>query len=263
MTTNSKYLSLIDYMKKFDKIAVAFSGGVDSSFLLKVANSTIGVNSYAITFASPLFPKRELEFTKKYCKENKIRQIIVELGVEALKDISTNPKDRCYICKKNIFSSLLKRTEGAILFEGSNFDDKDDYRPGMRAIEELNILSPLKDCELTKKEIRELSKELNIPTHDKASFSCLATRIPYGNELTKEKLDKVDNLEQFLFENNFSQFRVRLLQDTAKIEVLKEDISRLNADQIYTNLVAHFKKYGIEKIIIDSEGYVMGKMNQL
>ena len=263
MTTQEKYLNLIDYIKKFDKLAVAFSGGVDSSFLLKVAHNTIGPNAFAITYVSPLLPKREYEFTKKYCMKNCIEQKIVLGGPESLTDICDNPEDRCYICKKNIFTSLLSESHDAVLFDGSNFDDKDDYRPGLKALSELRILSPLADCKLTKEDIRILSKELKIPTHDKASFSCLATRVPHGEELTVTKLKKIDMLEQFLYENSFVQFRVRLFGNTAKIEVLKEEIARLKEESMYNELVKYFNKNEVKDIVIDSKGYIMGNMNKV
>lgn len=259
-----KYETLIQILKGYQNVAVAFSGGVDSAFLLAAAKEAVGDHCIALTAVSEVNPQWELEEADAFCQERNIRHIKIVTGELMLEEFASNPKDRCYICKKEIFGALLKHANanGCVLVEGSNVDDLSDYRPGMKAIQELDIKSPLKEAGLTKEEIRELSKQMDLPTWSKPSFACLASRIPYGERITKEKLLRVEQAEEYLKRNQFSVFRVRALDDgqTAKIEVKKEDIPRLKTMLLY--LKPYYLSLGFTEVRIDENGYKMGALNE-
>ncbi|MCR4999988.1 MAG: ATP-dependent sacrificial sulfur transferase LarE, partial [Lachnospiraceae bacterium] len=186
---------LKDYIRDKGSMAIAYSSGVDSTFLLKVAHNVLGDNCVAITAISPSFPKKEREEATAFCKEQGIRQILVDPNELALEDYAKNPKNRCYYCKHRLFSQVIAEAKGlgiTAVAEGSNVDDLGDYRPGLKAIEELGVLSPLREVGYTKAEIRKDSEALGLPTASKPSFACLASRIPYGERITAEKLARVE-----------------------------------------------------------------------
>lgn len=248
-----KLNNLKNYIKSLGSVAVAFSAGVDSTFLLKIAHEVLGDKVIALTAKSPMFPKRELEEATNFCVQEGIRHIIVEIDIE---DIKHNPQNRCYICKKNIFSKFLeiaKANNIEHVLEGSNIDDESDYRPGMQAVKELEIISPLRLAGLTKAEIRELSN------NQKPSFACLASRFVYGEEITPEKLNMIEKAEQLLFEKGFKQFRVRIHGKLARIEILPEQFEKL----INANVYSEFKDLGFEYITMDLRGYRTGSMNEV
>ena len=268
MIITEKFEKLKEIIEGYGSVGVAFSGGVDSTFLLKIAHDVLGENAVALTIVSPLFPERENDEAVEFCKVHEIKQILIPVDILAVEGFEKNPSDRCYVCKKNIFSSVLEEavSEGIIIIaEGSNIDDDSDYRPGMQAVKEIGIQSPLKDAGLTKHEIRVLSKELSLDTWNKPSFACLATRFVYGDTITKEKLVRIDQAEQFLIDNGFSQVRVRIHGDEgtqARIEVLPEDFSRLLEEEIRNKVYEYFKGIGFENISLDIRGYRTGSMNE-
>ena len=253
MTPDIKLQGLKKYINDLESVAVAFSAGVDSSFLLKVAHEVLGDKVIALTAKSPLFPERELNEAIGFCKKEGIRHILVDIELE---DIKHNPTNRCYICKKNIFSKFI---ETARLFniehilEGSNIDDESDYRPGMLAIKELGILSPLRVAGFTKDEIRLLSN------NQKPSFACLGSRFAYGETITVEKLMMVEKAEQLLFNLGFKQFRVRIHGMLARIEVLPDEFEKLMGIDIYEQ----FKDLGFDYVTMDLKGYRTGSMNEV
>ena len=264
-TIYQKKEALKEYLRKLGSIAVAFSGGVDSAFLLAVAHEVLGERAVAITVESVFFPVREAEEARAFCKSRGISQIICPVKVLEVEGIPENPKNRCYLCKKHIFTEIKKKAAEQGIFsvaEGSNMDDMGDYRPGLKAVEELEVLSPLRKVELSKAEIRELSKEMRLPTWEKPSFACLASRFVYGEELTEEKLAMVDKGEQLLAGYGFRQFRVRIHGKLARIEMLPEEMEHLMPPGVRKDIVEKFKEYGFTYVSMDLEGYRTGSMNE-
>ncbi len=261
-----KKSKLEEYLKSLGKVAVAFSSGVDSTFLLKVAHDTLGDNAIAITMKSASVPVRELEESAAFCKKEGIRQIIAEADQMAIEGFADNPPDRCYICKKSLFSKMLSVASDngfEHVAEGSNMDDLGDYRPGLKALSELDIMSPLREAGLTKSDIRMLSRELDLPTWDKPSFACLATRFVYGDRITEEKLRMIDKAEQKLLDLGFTQFRVRIHGDIARIEIKPEEFGKLIVTDIRSEVNGYLQELGFRYVTMDLGGYVTGSMNKV
>ena len=261
---NEKFASLKKYLSELGSMAVAFSGGVDSTFLLKVAHDLLGEKVIAVTAASNALPARELEVTKNFCQTENIRQVIFNSDELISEIFLRNPKDRCYICKRAIFEKILSiaaENNIAHVVEGSNIDDTGDYRPGMRAIAELGIKSPLRQVGLWKKEIRALSKDLNLKTWDKPSYACLASRFVYGESITPEKLTMIEKAEEFLIDAGFKQVRVRLHGNIARIEILPSDFDKFLEKNFREKVAAQFKSYGFDFVTLDLQGYRVGSMN--
>jgi len=244
-------------------IAVAFSSGVDSTFLLKVAHEELGERAVAVTARSHSFPKREQDEAAAFCAREGIRQIVVDSEELTIPGFRQNPTNRCYLCKKELFTKILEiaRAEGlSAVAEGSNVDDLGDYRPGLQAIRELGIRSPLREAGLNKAEIRELSRAMELPTWNKPSFACLASRFPYGERITEERLARVERSEQYLMGLGFGQMRVRTHGDMARIELCSVDIPKAVAQR--EKIHATLKGFGFAYVALDLLGYRTGSMNE-
>lgn len=260
-----KKQKLEEYLKELGSVAVAFSSGVDSTFLLKVAHDVLGDRAIAVTTRSCSFPARELKEATAFCEKEGIRHIVIDSEELSIEGFRHNPKNRCYLCKRELFTKIgeMAREHGAAnVVEGSNLDDEGDYRPGMQAVAELGIKSPLRYAGLTKADIRALSRELGLPTWDKPSFACLASRFVYGEEITEEKLGMVDRAEQWLLDEGFHQVRVRIHGKIARIELEPEEFSRLFADERAERANRYMKSLGFDYVTLDLGGYEMGSMNK-
>lgn len=260
---HKKLECLKDTIKGYGGVAVAFSGGVDSTFLLKVAHDVLGARCVAVTVRSRLFPARELSEASEFCAKVGVRLLMVDADGVFMEGIAHNPPDRCYICKRGLFGLMLNAAaaEGmSVVCEGSNTDDLGDYRPGLKAISELGIQSPLRECGLSKREIRALSAELGLATADKPSFACLASRIPYGERITTEKLGRIERAEDFLRDAGFRQVRVRIHGDTARIEVEPDRLA--DALEVRGRIVDALRGFGFSYVSLDLQGYRTGSLNE-
>jgi len=245
---------------------VAFSGGVDSTFLLKVAVDTLGERVVAFTEASPLHQSWELTEARELAKQFGVRHIVIEADELDDPDFAANPVNRCYLCKKVIYGGAKRIAEElglAAIADGSNVDDQSDYRPGRQALIEMNIRSPLLEAGFTKNEIRVASRAMELPTWNRQPLACLASRFPYGTTITIQKLRQVETCETFLRDEGFAIFRVRYHDDTARIEVGCEDILRLASPPLRERVVAHFKAAGFTYVSVDLQGFRSGSMNEL
>ncbi|WHH61695.1 ATP-dependent sacrificial sulfur transferase LarE [Petroclostridium sp. X23] len=261
-----KYNHLKNYIKDLGSLCVAFSGGVDSTFLLAAAHQVLENKAMAVTVRSSMYTQREFNEAKSFAESLGVKHIIMDANEYNIKEFVDNTKDRCYFCKHAIFSMIKEAaTNNNILYvaDGSNIDDNDDFRPGMRAIKELKVVSPLKEAQLKKEEVRQLSKQMDLPTWDKPSFACLASRIPYGTKITKEKLEMVEQGEMYLIDLGFRQFRVRHHGEIARIEVLPEDRKRFFSEGLLDEVVREFKQIGFNYVTLDLEGYRTGSMNEI
>lgn len=251
-------------LRKFSSFAVAFSGGADSSFLLAVAKRVHPEKLFAITVSSQFVPEREIAFAKAMAHSLGVEQICLDVDILEDEDVVENTRDRCYYCKKQIFS-LIKKAANNLgvesLLHGINLDDLKDFRPGLRAAKELGFHSPLADAKLTKADIRLLSKQLGLETWDKPSQSCLATRIPYHVKITGKSLARVDRAEAFLQGLGFVQVRVRCYGGTARIEVEPHQIDMFLNKDIRQKISIAFAKIGFDHTSVDIDGYKTGKMN--
>ena len=260
-----KLKSLKKYIRNLGSVAVAFSSGVDSTFLLKVAHEELGDRCIAVTAMSCSFPKRELEEAKAFCQRENICHIVVESEELEIEGFNQNPKNRCYLCKRELFEKIgqIAAREGLeTIVEGSNLDDNGDYRPGLQAVDELGVKSPLRTCKLDKMDIRVLSKELGLTTWEKQSFACLSSRFVYGETISREKLAMVDRAEQLLLDMGFHQVRVRIHGNIARIEILPFEFEK-NCRKIYEKKIYEkFQFFGFSYVTLDLLGYRTGSMNE-
>ena len=266
MELEMKFQKLKDSIQGLGSVAIAYSGGVDSTFLLKVAADLLGNKVIAITAKSTTYPEREFKEAVKYIGDIGAKHIVIISEELEIEGFAKNPIDRCYFCKKELFSKVRKVADenniNAVL-DGSNADDVSDYRPGMKAANELKVISPLKDAGLTKDNIRELSKRLGLPTWNKPAFACLSSRFPYGNEITVEKLSMVERAEQFLLDLGFRQIRVRHHGDIARVEVNAQERNKFFSTEMMDKVANELKNIGFKYVTLDLLGYRTGSMNEV
>ena len=260
---SEKYQKLLDFIAEKGKAAVAFSGGVDSSFLSYAAYEALGGNAVAVTIVSPMLSKAELNDAKKVARKIGIEHILVEENVIDEK-VAENPKDRCYFCKKQEFGAIIDAAKERgidTVFDGTNIDDEYDYRPGLKALSELGVLSPLREVGLSKAEIRELSRLADIPVWNKPAFACLAPRVPYGEKITEEVLLKIERGEEVLRSFGFEQFRLRAHGNIARIEVAKSERGKFFSEPVLDEISQKIKALGFAFVALELEGYRMGNLN--
>ena len=259
----NKEKALAERIRTAGKLAVAFSGGVDSTYLLYKAHEVLGDDCIAVTVKSQVITAEEFEWTREFCERTGERQTVLDFDVFAVEVFADNPPDRCYHCKKKIFTAVSEAAEGYTVADGSNVDDQGDYRPGMRALQELGIASPLKDSGLTKNDIRILSKEAGLETWDHPSAACLASRFAYGEKITVEGLSRVAAAEKFIKELGFEGIRVRVHGDLARIETAPEDIGLLAYERSRKEISSELKRLGFKYVTMDMDGYRTGSMNEV
>lgn len=253
-------------LKSYGSAAIAFSAGVDSTVLLKAAKEVLGTAQVlALTVQSPLVPEHEVAEAEAFCKSEGLRHMVLPLDPLLYYDVRTNPPERCYFCKRLVFDKMREtagRENIAHLLDGTNASDGQDYRPGCRALKELRIISPLQEAGMDKADIRAYARELGLPVADKPSAACLASRIPYGEELSVEKLQRIDKAEAFLHAAGFVQLRVRSHENIARIELLPEDIERFVTSGLYEKTACKLKELGFAYVTLDLQGYRMGSLNE-
>ena len=258
-----KETTLVERIRAAGKLAVAFSGGVDSTYLLYKAHEVLGDDCIAVTVRSQVLTAEEFEWTSSFCSKTGVKQIIVDLDVFEVPEFEDNPPDRCYYCKRNIFGKIKAAAEGYVVADGSNVDDTGDYRPGMRALAELGIASPMKDSGLTKSDIRILSKEADLPTWDHPSAACLASRFAYGEKITTDGLERVAAAERFIKNLGFSGIRVRVHGNLARIEASPDDIGLMSYERARKEISEELKRLGFKYVTMDMDGYRTGSMNEV
>ena len=262
---NQKLEKLKEYIAGLGSLAVGFSGGVDSSLLTAVAHEVLGERLIAVTGADASVPEREVNEAIAFCKERGIRHILCKVDPLQEEGYRNNSPDSCYFCKHGIFTEVKRIADEygiKYMAEGSNMDDIGDYRPGLRATAELSVKSPLREARLNKSEIRIISRAMGLPTWSKPAYACLASRFVYGEEITEKKLHMIDRAEQFLIEHGFSEERVRMHGNIARIEVPSEDIHRLAADGVREEVYEELRKIGFLFVTLDLKGYRLGSMNE-
>ena len=256
---------LRDTFDPIDKVAIAFSSGVDSTLLLKAAQDCLGTNVLAITAKSASVPAREIEEARSFCERENIRHVIVEVRQLEIEGLADNPPNRCYLCKREILSNIISAAHTLgfdVVAEGSNADDASAYRPGFNAVKELGVISPLMDAGLAKADVRALARHLGLEVWNKPAYACLITRIPYGEKLTQKKLAMVEQSEYALHDEGFLQARVRVLGNTARIEVPPDDIERLMANDVRMRIDEKLRAIGFAYVSCDLQGYRTGSMDE-
>jgi uncharacterized protein len=265
MTADDKFIKLKARLHNMKRVVIAYSGGVDSTFLLKAASLSSLDEILAVTAASDSLPKRELDFTKEMTSSLGIRHKIIVTDELKNESYSNNPPDRCYYCKKELFVSLrsiANEENFQFILDGTNADDKEDWRPGRRAALENGVNSPLLDAGLTKSEIRDISKTLGLPTWDKPATPCLSSRFAYGEKITAAGLERVELAENFMKDFGLKDLRVRDHAGTARIEIMPDDFQIVIKDDVRQKILSYLKSLGYRYVSLDLQGFRSGSMNE-
>jgi uncharacterized protein len=260
-----KKQALLDNLRSLDSLIVAFSGGVDSTFLLAAAHEALGQKVLAVTAHSIIYPSSEVEEAVTFTKSRGIEHVLIASEASQLPEFIENPPERCYFCKKYLFERLREiagQRGMRWIAHAANMDDFDDFRPGWKAAVEMGGIAPLVDARLTKEEIRSLSREMGLPTWDKPSMACLASRVPYGEPITETKLRMIGAAEKEIASHGFTQYRVRHHGPVARIELKASDMNKIMEPETRDRIVARLKELGFLYVTLDLEGYVTGSMNR-
>jgi len=259
-----KERALRDALSSLGSVIVAYSGGVDSAYLAWVANDTLGERAVAITAESPSYPERHRQMAARIAIQFGLHHEIIHTSELERPEYRANPSNRCYYCKHELYTHLsrIARTRSAVVVDGNNADDRGDYRPGRQAAREFGVRSPLDEVNLTKDEIRELSKRAGLPTWDEPASACLSSRIPYHNEVTDEKLRTIERAEQALRALGFRVFRVRHHDEVARIEIARAEMPRALEPEVAAAIVRELKAAGYKYVSLDLQGYRMGSLNE-
>ena len=265
MSLNSKLDLLKSLFAEMGSVAVAYSGGVDSALVLAVAHSVLGERVLAVTGRSASLAERELKGAAQLAESLGVRHLIVDTREVESPDYAANPVDRCYYCKSELYNRLRAVAEEhhlKVIVNGTNLDDLGDHRPGLRSAREAEVRSPLCEAGLTKQEVRELAQQLELPVWDKPAMPCLSSRVPYDQPITPAKLKMIEQAEDFLISLGFRQMRVRHLGDTARIELLKEDLPQFVRDNCFEPVRQRLLDIGFQSITVDPEGFRSGRLNE-
>ena len=259
-----KETSLRARLESLGSVVVAYSGGVDSAYLAYIASQTLGDRAVAVTADSPSYPERHRQLAIRIARDFGLRHEIIATSELDVPEYRANPSNRCYYCKRELYTHLsrIAAERGSVVVDGNNADDRGDYRPGRQAAREFGVSSPLDDVDLTKAEIRELSRRAGLPTWDEPASACLSSRIPYHNEVTDQKLRTIEQAEQVLRALGFRVFRVRHHDDVARIEIAREEMARALEPDVATAIVRELKAVGYKYVSLDLQGYRTGSLNE-
>ena len=262
----NKRVDLVDILSKMDRVIIAYSGGVDSAFLAAVANEVLGNNALSVTAVSPSLAPSELEEAHSLAQDLGLNYRTINTNEIEREDYSANNPDRCFFCKDELYSHLIKfcgEENYSFVVNGTNVDDLGDYRPGLDAATQYGVRSPLVEANLEKKYIRVLSREMGLPTWDKPAQACLSSRIPYGTMVTVEALTTIAKAEKYLREKGFKQLRVRHHENIARIEISADDFDVLTSEPLRTEVPSYFKSLGYSYVTLDLEGFRSGSLNEI